>query len=87
VTVGPEISQRDLRFKSKEIMDAVEHGSAFTVTRDGRPMGQLIPLRRPFVTRAQFAANSRRAAPLDLDEFRADQDRTWSTGVDDPYER
>jgi hypothetical protein len=29
----PEITQRDLRDRSKEIMDAVENGQAFTVTR------------------------------------------------------
>jgi hypothetical protein len=28
----PEITQPDLRSKSREIMDAVEHGQAFTVT-------------------------------------------------------
>jgi hypothetical protein len=31
----PEITQRDLRSRSREIMDAVEHGQSFTVTRDG----------------------------------------------------
>ena len=33
----PEITQRDLRSRSREIMDAVEHGQGFTVTRDGHP--------------------------------------------------
>ena len=42
----PEITQRDLRMRSKEIMDAVEHGQAFTVTRDGRSIGELVPLRQ-----------------------------------------
>ena len=41
-----EITQRDLRNKSREIMDAVEGGQAFTVTRDGREIGELIPIRR-----------------------------------------
>ena len=39
-----EITQRDLRSRSREIMDAVEHGQSFTVTRDGRHIGELIPL-------------------------------------------
>jgi len=37
----PEITQRDLRSRSREIMDAVEHGQAFTVTRDGHQIGEL----------------------------------------------
>jgi len=71
----PEITQRDLRMRSKEIMDAVERGQAFTVTRDGHRIGELVPLRqrRRFVSRAEFAAMSRAAAAIDADAFRADQ--------------
>jgi len=46
MTSQPEITQRDLRNRSQEIMDAVERGQAFTVTRDGHRIGELIPLRR-----------------------------------------
>jgi prevent-host-death family protein len=46
VVSQPEITQRDLRNRSKEIVDAVEGGQSFTVTRDGHEIGQLIPLRR-----------------------------------------
>ena len=61
MSAQPEITQRDLRIRSREIMDAVEHGSSFTVTRDGRQIGELIPLRhrRRFVPAAEFAALSR----------------------------
>ena len=71
----PEITQRDLRMRSKEIMDAVERGQAFTVTRDGHRIGELVPLRqrRRFVSRAEFAAMSRAAPAIDADAFRADQ--------------
>src|SRR5690242_13909498 len=72
----PEITQRDLRMRSKEIMDAVEHGQSFTVTRDGHSIGELVPLRqrRRFVSRAEFVAMSRTAPAIDTDAFRADQD-------------
>jgi hypothetical protein len=30
MSAQPEITQRDLRIRSKEIMDAVENGQAFT---------------------------------------------------------
>ncbi len=65
--IQPEITQRDLRSRSKEIMDAVEHGQSFTVTRDGHRIGELIPLRRRrrFVPRQEFAAMSRNAPSVD----------------------
>ena len=50
--------------------------SAFTVTRDGHRIGELVPLRqrRRFVSRAEFAAMSRSAQAIGADAFRADQD-------------
>jgi prevent-host-death family protein len=86
---NPEITQRDLRSRSREIMDAVEHGHSFTVTRDGHRIGELIPLRRRrrFVSREEFTAMSRNAPGVDLDAFRADQDLAAEHEVADPYER
>ena len=85
----PEITQRDLRSRSREIMDAVEHGQSFTVTRDGHEIGELIPIRRRrrFVARQEFAAMSRNAPAGSLDAFRADQDATADHEESDPYER
>ena len=76
MTSQPEITQRDLRTRSREIMDAVEGGQAFTVTRDGRSIGELVPLRqrRRYVSRAEFASMSQGASAIDPDAFRADQD-------------
>ncbi|MEU9758650.1 type II toxin-antitoxin system prevent-host-death family antitoxin [Streptomyces sp. NPDC047985] len=84
-----EITQRDLRNRSKEIMDAVQNGQAFTVTRDGHHIGELIPLRRRrrFVPRGEFSAMSRTAPDISLDAFRADQDATAEQTPDDPYAR
>ncbi len=85
----PQITQRDLRSRSKEIMDAIEGGQSFTVTRDGREIGELIPLRRRrrFVARDEFAAMSCNAAAVDVDAFRADQAVAADQEVADPYER
>ena len=85
----PEITQRDLRQRSKEIMDAVQEGQSFTVTRDGHKIGELIPLRRrrTFVSRQEFAAMSRNAPAIDLDAFRADQEHTAFVELDDPYDQ
>ena len=84
----PEITRRDLRSRSREIMDAVEHGQAFTVTRDGHQIGELIPIRqrRKFVSRQEFAAMSRNAPASDLDAFRADQDATAEHNDSDLYD-
>jgi prevent-host-death family protein len=85
----PEITQRDLRSKSREIMDAVEHGQSFTVTRDGHRIGELIPLRRRrrFVPREEFAAMSQNAPEASLEAFRADQEAALDQEPASPYER
>ncbi|MFE0022477.1 type II toxin-antitoxin system Phd/YefM family antitoxin [Amycolatopsis sp. NPDC059021] len=84
----PEITQRDLRGRSGEIMDAVEHGEAFVVTRSGMPIGELIPLRRRrVVTREQFAAMSGNAPVIDPERLRADLDDAFDGESRDPYDR
>ncbi|MFD8733572.1 type II toxin-antitoxin system Phd/YefM family antitoxin [Streptomyces sp. NPDC059618] len=89
VAVQPEITQRDLRTRSEEIMDAVQRGQAFTVTRGGRQIGELVPLRRRrhFVSRGEFAAMSRTAPDASLDTFRADREGAAAQELDDPYAR
>jgi antitoxin (DNA-binding transcriptional repressor) of toxin-antitoxin stability system len=89
MSVQPEITQRDLRSRSKEIMDAVQAGQAFTVTRDGHQIGELVPLRRRrrFVPRAEFAGMSKAAPEISIAAFRADQDAAVESESLDPYER
>lgn len=85
----PEITQRDLRIRSKEIMDAVEHGGSFTVTRGGHEIGELVPLRRRrrFVSRDEFAAMSRHVSGFDVEAFRADQAAAYDDELGDAYGR
>ncbi|MBK3581843.1 prevent-host-death protein [Streptomyces sp. MBT65] len=89
MSAQPEITQRDLRTRSREIMDAVQSGQSFTVTRDGHRIGELIPLRqrRRYVPRDEFAAMSRTAPDVFLDAFRSDQDTVAEQEPDDPYAR
>ncbi|MFK4100263.1 prevent-host-death protein [Streptomyces sp. NPDC019531] len=70
-------------------MEAVQGGQAFTVTRDGHRVGELVPLRRRrrFVLRAEFAAMSRTAPDISLDAFGDDQDSVIEQELDDPYAR
>lgn len=85
----PEISQRDLRLRSKEIMDSVERGQAFTVTRDGHQIGELVPLRRrrTFIPREEFLAGRTTTSPVDPDRLRADLDAVIDDENPDPYAR
>lgn len=88
MTVPQEITQRDLRGRSGEIMDAVEHGDQFIVTRGGTPIGELIPLRRRrTVTREQFAAMSENAPVIDVRWFRESLEQAMAFEAHDPYER
>ena len=70
-------------------MDSLEGGQAFTVTRDGHGIGELIPLRhrRTFVPRAEFLAATAGVGPIDPDQFRADLDTLIEDEVVDPYAR
>jgi antitoxin (DNA-binding transcriptional repressor) of toxin-antitoxin stability system len=89
MSLQPEITQRDLRNRSKEIMDSLQHGQSFTVTRDGYRIGELIPLRRrrQFVPRQEFAAMSRNAPSVDIETFRADQDAAIDHEPGSPYDQ
>lgn len=88
MSLQPEISQRDLRLRSKEIMDSVERGQAFTVTRDGHQIGELIPLRRrrTFVPRGEFLT-SVGSGVVDPARFRRDLDAVIDDDVRDAYDR
>lgn len=71
-----EITQRQLRNQSGDVMRALDAGESFLVTRSGVAVGELIPIRRNrFVnTDAALAAFSH-AARIDAGRFRADVDR------------
>lgn len=71
-----DLTQRELRNESGEIMRALDAGESFTVTRNGVPVGELTPTRRRrFVELDAALAAFRTAAPIDLDRWRADLDR------------
>ncbi len=71
-----EITQRELRNNSGEIMRQLDRGASFVVTRNGVAVGKLSPvLRRRFVTAEAAAAAFWGAQPVELQRFRADLDR------------
>jgi len=70
-----EISQRELRNESGKIMRELDEGETFIVTRNGVPVGELVPLRRHRFLPAEAAVELFRAAPsVDYRSFRADLD-------------
>jgi len=71
-----EITQRQLRNESGEVMRALDAGETFTVTRNGVAVGELMPVRRRrFVSRDAALHAFADAPPIDTDRFRADIDR------------
>jgi len=70
-----EVTQRELRNESGKIMRALDQGESFVVTRNGVPIGELIPLRQRQFVLANAAVSVFAAAPrIDFDRFQADVD-------------
>lgn len=67
------ITQRELRNQSGEIMRGLDRGEAFVVTRNGVPVGELIPLQRPlFVPMSALRDAVTRAGHVDYLKLRRD---------------
>jgi prevent-host-death family protein len=69
------VTIRELRNRGGEVMDRVEAGEQLLVTRDGRPVAQLRPVRRPGLRAEALLTRWRRLKPVDPEAFRADIDR------------
>lgn len=71
-----EITQRQLRNDSGEIMRELDRGESFIVTRNGAPVGELRPIqRRRFVPVEVAIAAFSGVGHIDCKQFRADVDR------------
>jgi prevent-host-death family protein len=70
-----EISQRELRNQSGDIMRALDRGEAFIVTRNGVPVGALSPIGpRRFVGKHAAMSAFNGAPAIDSLRFREDVD-------------
>ena len=83
------IGQRELRNDSGAIMRRVEQGESFTVTRNGRPVADLVPHARahdqPRRTVGELQNLFRELPPVDPERWRADRDAADEVlGGDDP---
>jgi len=69
------ITQRTLRNDSGEIMRGLDRGESYIVTRDGVPVGELVPVRRRmFVPATALLSALAGAPPINRRRFRKDLD-------------
>lgn len=77
--VAKELTQRELRNQSGEVMRALDAGQSFVVTRNGVAVAELTPLQRHrFVGTDAVLKRFAHVARLDAGRFRDDQDRLAS---------
>ncbi len=70
-----QISQRQLRNDSGKIMRALSDGEEFVITRNGQPVGELVPLRRHRFVRNEAIVEIFASAPsVDRHKLREDLD-------------
>lgn len=68
------VTIRDLRNHGGEVVSRVEAGEHVTVTRDGRPVAELRPLRSRGVSAAALLERWRRLPAVDPEALRRDVD-------------
>jgi prevent-host-death family protein len=74
------ITQREFRNNSAAVMDAVEAGETYHVTRNGVEVAELRPLtRRRRLTAAELVERHRLLPQVDYDRMRGDADAFFGT--------
>ena len=72
-----EITQRELRNESGDIMRGLDRGESYVVTRNGVPVGELLPIRRSRFVPADVVIRAfESAVAIDAAKFRSDVDRS-----------
>jgi prevent-host-death family protein len=68
------VTIRELRNRGGDVVDRVAAGDRVIVTRDGRPVAELRPVRSPGLTAAALLVRWRHVPTVDIDRLRADID-------------
>jgi prevent-host-death family protein len=71
-----EVTIRDLRNHGGDVVDRVAAGERLIVTRDGRPVAELRPVRVRGASATTLLARWRRLPPMDGKALRGDLDST-----------
>lgn len=69
-----DVSIRDLRNHGGDVVDRVAAGERLTITRSGRPVAELVPLRRPALSSAVLVERWRGLPAVDAARLREDVD-------------
>lgn len=75
------VTIRELRNHGGDVIDRVAAGERLIVTRDGRPVAELLPMRSPPVPADALLPRWRRLPMMDLGALRADLDAVVDPGV------
>ena len=68
------VTIRELRNRGGDVVDRVAAGDRVIVTRDGRPVAELRPVRPAGLTAAALLARWRHVPTVDIDRLRRDID-------------
>lgn len=74
-----EVTIRELRNHGGDVIERVEGGERFTVTRAGRPVAELRPIPGPGLGAAALLRRWRTVPPIDVDALRRDIDTVVDT--------
>lgn len=72
------IAQRELRNENARVIDEVESGVTFVVTRNGVPVAELRPIQKPrrsLVSKSDVLTLAANGPKIDRTQFMADLDR------------
>jgi prevent-host-death family protein len=76
------ITQRELRNQSGEIMRGLDRGESYLVTRNGVPVGELVPVQRRRFVGIDAVLDAFEGAPaIDRERFRSDVDQRLDQGI------
>ncbi|NJQ01352.1 type II toxin-antitoxin system Phd/YefM family antitoxin [Streptomyces zingiberis] len=74
------ISQREFRNNSAAVMDAVEAGETYHITRNGTEVAELRPIRRKrSLTAEELVERHRRLPPVDHEAMRREADEFFGS--------
>lgn len=76
-----EVSIRDLRNHGGEVVDRAARGEQITITRSGKPVAELRPVRREPLSAEELVKRWRRLPSVDPDSLRADIDQLLDTSL------
>ena len=76
-----EVTIRELRNQGGEVVDRVARGEQITITRAGKPVAELRPVRRQPLTAETLLARWHRLPAVDYRALRADLDEVMDPAL------